>query len=818
MRRWLRILLGLLILLLVAAAAGAVWVRSELRASLPRLDGTRQLTGLHQPVTVTRDALGIPTIRGASREDVARATGFLHAQDRFFQMDITRRRAAGELSELVGALALAIDREIRIHRFRAEAHRAASLLTPRDRAVLEAYTAGVNEGLKSLGASPFEYVLLRKTPQPWRVEDSLLVVLSMFVTLQDTDGSYESTLATMHDLLPPAMLDFLDPRGTEWDTPVTGPSFSVPDVPGADVYDLRSRRGGKPSPAFRPRRPEIADATPNPLVDRWLLGVDKRDGAIGSNNWAVSGRLTANGGAMLANDMHLAIRVPNTWYRAALEWSDSGPEGPPRRMIGITLPGVPALVVGSNTFVAWGFTNTYADWGDIVLLELDPSNPDRYRTPGGWRSFEHHDEIIHVAGQPDQHEAIAWTIWGPVLGPDHRGRPRAYSWVAHSAERLASAVTPFESAHTVEEAFEAANGLGTPGQNMVVADRSGRIGWSIFGAVPRRVGIDGRLPASWADGSRGWNGWLSASEYPRIVDPPDGRIWTANARVVGGDMLAALGDGSYEVGSRARIIRDRLLARDRFTARDMLDIQLDASAGFLARWRELLLSTLTPSAIQGKPDRAALRDILDRGWSGRAQADSAAYRFTRMFRENVSERVIAFVLVECYDADPAFDYTTVRRREGPIWKLVTTKPQHLLDPAFATWDDLLLASVDAIIRLAQDARSGPLSARVWSEYNVTQYRHPLSAGLPFVGRWLDMPHEALPGDLYTPNMHWRANGASERMVVSPGHEADGLMHMPTGQSGHPLSPYYANSHPAWTKGEPTPFLPGPSEHQLTLMP
>jgi penicillin amidase len=743
-------------------------------------------------------------------------------------MDLNRRRAAGELSALVGGRALALDVEIRSHRFRALAGRALSLMAPHDRALLEAYTGGVNGGLASAGAPSFEYVLLRHDPEPWRAEDSLLVVLSMFITLQDTDGSYEAAVGTMRDVLPPQMFDFMISPGTEWDAPVVGQRFSVPPIPGSEIYNLRARRAGKrgielpPSPTDRVQFPTSNSQLPT-LASRilgvgdWELGVDVGEAAaLGSNNWAVSGRLSADGGALIANDMHLSVRVPNIWYRAVLEWPDAANASESHRLIGVSLPGSPAIVVGSNTYVAWGFTNTYADWGDIVLLELDPANPARYRTPHGWRDFERYDEVIKVAGQADRRERVTWTIWGPLLGPDHRNRLRAYRWVAHSAERLATATTPFENARSIDDVFDDANGLGTPGQNIVAVDRDGRIGWSVYGSIPRRAGLDGNVPTSWADGTRGWDGWLTTPEYPRLVDPADGRIWTANARVVDGDMLAKLGDGSYEVGSRATIIRDRLMAQERFTPEDMLRIQLDTRAVFLARWRDLILKTLTPEVIADKRERAQFRDIVERDWDGQASPDSVGYRLTRMFREQVSERVMAFVLAECYESDRSFDHTTLRRREGPIWKLVTEKPMHLLDPQFSSWDELLAAATDTVIERA--ARDGDLKARIWSEYNVTAYRHPLSAGLPLVGRWLDMPLQPLPGDLFTPRVQWGSISASERMVVSPGREAGGIMQMPTGQSGHPLSPFYANSHQAWVKGEKSPFLPGPPVHTLTLTP
>ena len=825
MRRLVRVLILALAALMLAAGVGAVWARAQLRGSLPQLEGMRQLRGLSAPVQITRDDLGIPTIHGATRVDVARATGFLHAQDRFFQMDLARRRAAGELAALVGARAVPLDREIRIHRFRAEAQRAVLLLSTRDRAILDAYTAGVNAGLQALRTPPFEYLLLRQTPAPWALDDSLLVVLSMFVTLQDADGSYEATLATMRDVLPVAMYEFLVPRGSEWDTPLVGEAFTVPPIPGPEVYDLRSRRKEKPQIPNPKSQPTTSDRVDLGFGSRglgfgfWDLGfADREAAAIGSNNFAVSGRLTADGGALIANDMHLGIRVPNTWYRAALEWPDPERPAEPNRLIGVTLPGVPAVVAGSNTHIAWGFTNTYADWSDIVLLDVDPARPNAYRTPHGWRDFERYDEVIAVAGQPNESEPVLWTEWGPLLGPDHRGRPRAYRWVAHSAEQLAVSLTPLESASTVEEAFDVANGVGTPGQNMVVADRSGRVGWSVYGSIPRRVGLDGQLPASWSDGSRGWSGWLTDAEYPRVVDPPDGRLWTANARVVDGEMLAKLGDGSYEIGSRARIIRDRLFSRERFTARDLLDIQLDTSADFLSRWRDLILRTMKEEAIDGRNERGLFRDIVAGEWSGHATPDSAAYRLTRAFREVVSQRVIAFVLSECDEADQSFDYTTVRRRDAAVFKLVTEQPPHLLDPQYATWDEMLVAAVDATIEQAMHDLYGSLRDRVWSEYNVTAYRHPLSGAIPLLGQWLDMPTVPLPGDLYTPRVHSGAVGASERMVVSPGREAEGIMHMPTGQSGHPLSRFYANSHPAWVAGEPTPFLPGPAVYALTLTP
>jgi penicillin amidase len=807
-------LVALLVILglpLAAVVAGVL----ALRGSLPALDGDLELPGLAAEARVERDALGVATVTARDRLDAARATGFLHAQERFFQMDLARRRAAGELAELVGIRALPVDRDTRVHRFRAVAERARDLLATSDHALLDAYTEGVNAGLEALDAAPFEYLILRQTPAPWRQEDTLLVVLSMFLTLQDDDASHEATLGTMRDVLPAGMVEFLAPRGTEWDAPVAGDAFAMPAVPGPDVYDLRTKRRGKPPVALEPQVEQARLERNGRAGLIWQQLDAAAQGAIGSNSWVVSGELTDHGAPLLANDMHLAVRVPNTWYRATLEWTD--PAARRWQLSGVTLPGVPAVVVGSNGHVSWGFTNTYADWGDLVLLDVDPARPMQYLTPDGWRPFDRHEETIRIAGEEPHRETVTWTIWGPVLPHDHKGRPRAFRWVAHDADRLARSLTPLETARSVVEAFDEANGLGAPGQNLLVADAAGSIGWSVYGSIPRRAGLIGRFPTSWADGSRGWNGWLGSDEFPRVIDPASGRLWTANARVVDGRMLDALGDGGYEIGSRATIIRAALAAKARFSARDFLAMQLDTSARFLDRWRGLILETLTDRATDGDAARGAFASVVRDDWSGHASPDSAAYRLTRAFREHVSREVIRFVLAECYEADLEFDYLNVRNREGPIWALVTERPHHLLDPRFESWDDLLLASVDAVI---EETSSLPADLRMqsWASYNVTAYRHPLSAGVPLLGRWLDMPHEPLPGDLFTLRMHWGAAAASQRLIVSPGREDEGMLHMPTGQSGHPLSPFYSNSHEAWVKGEATPLLPGRSVHTLQLVP
>jgi penicillin G amidase len=815
------LVLALAGIVVVSVIAGGVYVRRRLNASLPIQDGTVTLRGLESTVTVSRDSLGIPSIAAASRRDAARALGFLHAQDRFFQMDLQRRQAAGELSALVGARALEADRGMRVHRFRHISQQALARTTAAHRAVLEAYAEGVNDGLNALGAAPIEYLLLRGTPQPWKPEDSLLTVLAMFNTLQGRQSAFEATFGTMADTLPPPLYEFLMARGSEWDAPITGGRFPRPPIPAAGVFDLRNdtQASGQAADHQIARSPdrEITRSPDHQIATfPWLPSLTPDDAAgLGSNNWAVAGTNTADGGALLANDMHLAIGVPNIWYRASIVIAES--TGETWRLNGVTLPGLPSLVVGSNGRVAWGFTNTGGDWSDLVIIEPDPRQPDHYLTPQGSQRFTMVDEPIDVAGgAPDPFQS-KWTVWGPVIRRDHRGREIAQRWVAHDADLLASDVTAPERARTVDDALTMAAGLGIPAQNFVVADSTGRIGWTIAGPIPRRVGFDGSQPTSWADGSRRWDGFLAAAEFPRVVDPPSGRVWTANAPVVESDMLAVIGEGGYADPIRARLIRDRLLALEKARAADMLSIQLDDSALFLDRWRTLLLATLTPAAVQVDERRAEFRRLVETTWNGRADPSSVAYRLVRTFRAHVSREVFGALTAAARRADPDFDFTRAFRSEGPLWPLVVERPMHLLDPQYASWDAQLLAAVDhAIGELT--ISGGRLAEKSWGDFNRAVVTHPLGNALPLLGRWVNMPADPLPGDIYTPRAHSPRAGPSERMVVSPGREHEGIFHMPTGQSGHPLSPHYADQHRAWLTGQPLPFLPGPTVSTLTLVP
>jgi penicillin G amidase len=809
-RRWVRraaIALGVAVaslLLIVLIALG--WFRVQLGRSLPQLRGTVVVAGLAGPVRVERDALGIPTIRGASRMDVARGTGFVHGQDRFFQMDLARRRAAGELSELFGRVTVEVDRATRAHAFRSRAARVVEAADPEDRALLEAYSAGVNAGLASLGAVPFEYLILRVAPGPWTPEDSVLVLASMFFQLQDHQGLREVRNGTLHEAMPGALADFLTAPSHEWETPIAGEPAGPPFIPGPDILDVRSRSLEAPAADVTSGSHERAAND----LDSWLGRAP--DDARGSNNWAVGRRHTAHGGGLVANDMHLGISVPNIWYRASMSWTEGAET---RTAVGVTLPGLPILVVGSNGDLAWGFTNSTGDWSDLVIVEVDAEDETQYRFPGGLRHVELREERLRVKGEEDRVVEVRDTIWGPIVASDHRGRPLALRWVPHDPEGLNLRITGPERARTMSEALDAAREAGIPAQNFVVTDRFGNVAWTIAGRIPRRVGFRGDVPTSWADGRRRWDGWLERGEYPRVVNPPAGRIWTANNRLVDGEMLAAIGDGGYDQGARARQIRDALLETSAATPADMLRIQLDDRAVFLERWRLLAIETLS-TAGESDADLAASRRLLEEQWSGRASVESVGYRVVRTFRARTAELAFAPLVARVREIDPAFPAMLGRAYEGPLWALVEQRPGHLLDPRYASWDELL---VDAMRQtLAALGERGRWSERTWGEANTARIQHPLGRAVPLLSRWLDMPAEPLPGDAHMPRVQGPDFGASQRFAVAPGREHEGYFHMPGGQSGHPLSPHYRDMHRAWVEGEPTPFLSGPAVHELTLTP
>lgn len=830
--------LALLLFALVAVGLGVPW--GLLRGSLPALDGAAALPGLSAPVTVARDALGSVTIKAANETDAMRALGYVHAQERYFEMDLMRRTAGGELAELFGAIALDTDRRHRLHRMRARAVADLDAIAGDRLPQLRAYTEGVNAGLAGLRVRPWPYLLLRQSPRAWTPADSALVGFAMYFDLQDSSNARELALWKLRARLPPALSALLSRDGTRWDAPLAGTARGDAPLPTAAQVDLR-------------RLPAPVDAGPRAIPAK---------GTPGSNSFAVSGALTRDGRAIVADDMHLGLRAPNIWFRARLHYADRRATGGRVDVSGFTLPGLPAVVVGSNTQVAWGFTNSYIDALDWARVR--PCNGAR--AASACDQVTTHRETIAVAGGDAVGLDVEDTAWGPIMHRQPDGTALALRWIAHLRGALNLGLAGFAHARDLDEALVIADRSALPTQNLVIADRGGRIAWRLLGPIALRdAGCGGgslviddardavrpaALPFttpthSAADRSLGSSflrkqessgleqpgtrtpddplrsspmrcaPWpIATATSPLLASPTVDRVWTANARVVDGGALARIGDGGYAFGARARQIRDGLFAKQGFTEYDLLAIQLDDRAVFMAAWWRLLRETAT----QG--NSPALRELADAAarWLGRASIDSAGYRIVRAWRLAVHARIVEG-LTGPARAVPGEDFVMpdLPQFEGVAWPLVMQRPAHLLSRRFATWEALF---EDAAKEVRDELRKqGPLAQRSWGERNTAAICHPLAGAVPLLGRRaLCMPPDPLPGDGAMPRVQGPAFGASERMVVSPGHERDGIVHMPGGQSGHPLSPFWGAGHGDWVRGRPTPFLPATTRHSLRLSP
>jgi penicillin amidase len=792
--RWLRMTLLVVALLAVLGFGGAWWA---MRQSLPQVEGSAEAASLAAAATIERDARGIPVITANSRSDLAYATGYAHAQDRFFQMDLSRRLAAGELAELFGPVAVRQDTRTRRYAFRAVARRVIEAAPAEERAVIEAYARGVNAGLASLAARPWEYLLLRAAPRAWAAEDSVLVVHSMWWQLQASGITAEvdrrrlerAAAAKSSPEAAQALLAFVYAGHSVWDTPNYSADSRCVQAACTENAPVRTQ----PYPELL-RFGTRSDA---PAVE---------SSAPGSNNWAVAGVHTKSGVALIANDMHLDLGVPAVWYPARLRVSGDAAID----VTGVTLPGTPAVAAGSNGHVAWGFTNSYGDFSDVRWGKC--TGPE----------FGVRSEHIKVKGAADVVVEYRDVGYGVVLdGADYahdvaRGECLQAAWVATRPEATNFGLLALERARNVDEVLGIAPGVGIPGQNLVVGDASGRIAWTLLGRVPRGSGPD-RLfgPLEFRD----------ASDHPRIADPPVGRLWTANQRVADGEIEKMLGDdemdvgaGGYDIGARARQIRDGLLGLNApATEADMLAIQLDSRALFVARWRDLLLGLLDAESARD-PSRSEFRELVS-AWAPQQGTVGPGYRLVRTFRSNALNPLWNGLTQGLLGED--FEGRRPGQFEAAGWRLVSEQPPAIAPPpdvnGAATWREYLLSRVDATIQELV-AECGTLAACTYARGNPVAVRHPLSRAVPLLSGLLDMPTRELPGDHHMPRVQDGNFGASERFAVSPGREAEGYLELPGGPSGHPLSPFYRTGFDDWADGKPTPFLPGPPAHKLDLQP
>ena len=799
---------GIMVCLVGTSGAGglATWT---FRSSLPRLDGTVRSSELQNHVTIDRDAQGVPTIHGSSRTDTAYGLGFAHAQDRFFQMDILRRNSGGRLCELVGKAALGRDRSFRKHRFQSLAEEVLAGLPARQRDVLEAYAKGVNHGLRDLKALPFEYLALGVEPKPWSASDSILCMMSMLCDLQPMDAGPELGLGYLKERVPADVYEFLVRPASQWDAALDGSMYPAVPIPPETSFSLRE--------ITRAAQEQKSSDTPSSSAQA-SMPIHDYEFRVGSNNWSVGAKVGRDGKAILASDMHLGLQVPTIWYRAMMKTPSI--DGTVRRLIGVTLPGAPVMVEGSNGSVAWGFTNSTGDFGDVIELKSPDGGKvtDRYQTPEGPKDLERITEEIAFPTGSETYEYV-WSVWGPVV-ETRDGRMFVHKWIGHDPSAFDMNLMEFESAENVEQLMNLANRTGMPNQNVMIVDSQGNIGWTISGRIPKRVGPPPNTPVDWSQGGQ-WLGYLSPSEHPRAYNPPDGRLWTANNRIQGDYFLSVIGDGRYDPGARARQIRDRLYEKDTHDEQSLLDIQLDDEAKFLRHWKERLLTVAdrSPQPVSNELVRYVKTS------SDRASADAVGYRIVHEFRAQVMARIFGTSgsRRDTKRPDAASGMACILRDkpyvamsfEDVAQQLLTDRPMHWLPAEYSTWDALLAdAAKGTEETLTKDQ---PLAEARWGARNRAAIRHPLAMAVPALSGVLNMTDYELAGDNHMPRVQSPSGGASERLVVTPGQEEFGIYHQPGGQCGHPFSPFFSKGYEDWVFGAPSPLLPGKMQHQLVLL-
>ncbi|MEQ9617374.1 MAG: penicillin acylase family protein [Phycisphaerales bacterium] len=773
--RWIVVpCLVLIALLLVALAA----LFATLHGSLPVRGGERTLAGLSDEVRVERDALGIPVIRAATYADAVRAQGYVHAQERYFQMDLSRRFAAGRLAEVLGERLSDQDASQRLYGMQRVARAVLERMPEERRALLEAYASGVNAGLDDLATRPPEYFALMVAPEPWRPSDCVLCAMAMHQNLAFGERS-ERMVAMLRDTLPADIAAFLTPRFTLWDAPLF-------DEPAPELVPM-------PTSAV----PSVASGE---TVASAIVDVPE----YGSNGWAVGGTNTADGRAILANDMHLGLIVPNTWHRVELRT-----EG--RVIAGVSLPGVPGIVVGSNGDVAWGFTNSMGDYQDLVRLVPAPGPGDSYMTPDGPEAYTSREETIRIKGGETRVLSVRETRWGPVVEPLHDGTEVALRWPAIDADRFNMNVLDVWAATSTEEALDVcASWLGPP-QNCMIADRHGDIAWTISGYLPERVGFDGAIPADWSSGEIGW-AVGEQFERPRIVNPDSGFVATANGRTVAAGASAAHG-ANWGNPVRQRRIRDRLREMDSVDERAMLGLQLDTDVTMV--FDSYRAAALEAAGAIDAPRGARARRLIE-AWNGRADLGEPGMSILEAFRRALHKRVIDHLTAPTREAHDGFRYSWFQSDEV-IRRIIEERPANLLPPGVDSWTGVYADAMErALVALKFVERTDEELA--WGRVHRAQIRHPISMAVPQLGFLLDAPDDGLPGHTRAVRAQGPGFGASERLVVSPGRDEQGILHMPTGQVLHPLSDHRMDMHAAWVRGDATPLLAGETVATLRLVP
>ena len=790
---------GALAIVAVLLAAGATWI-SLVWGGRAQRQGEAAIGGLSAPVEVAFDAAGVPYVEAATVEDLAAAQGWLHANDRMTQMGLGRRVVAGRVAEIAGAAAVEVDRHSRTLRFRRTAERMWDSAGEESRRWLGAYARGVNARLAAYRRSPPPGLWLAGAdPEPWTPVDSLGFVLLMADDLSFWEGRPEEE-----------RFGWLRAFGVEATRDLLGGDPHVPDEIVALAQSLPPG-GAEPRAGLDGPAPESRSASP------------------GSNNWALAGERTVSGAPLVANDPHLGLGLPGTWYQVHLR-------APGYSAAGMSIPGVPGVIIGHSAELAWALTNVMLDDHDLFFerIEERPDGSLRVRRGEGWRPVERRRETIRVAGGDDVELELLATDRGPLLPADEALGlpPRSLAWTLYG-DRVEGALRPGDPtsaflalarATSLEEAVRGLGGYDGPAQNIVLADRDGGILWTVLGRVPERTSGDGRLPSpGWAP-EYGWRGLRARDANPSIAQPPDGVLVTANARVVPPGFPFPM-TANYDTPHRAARIRALLAGQPRWDVAATAELQTDVVSLYAL---ELVAAALAPAGVAAPPPAApsppptaspgdaGRAAAMLAGWDGRVAARTAtaepnpAAALAAIFERRLGEEVFGDEAA-AHGLAPLTSRSrllrAVRGEMDPAWfdDVRTPRPEtkgEVVGRALAgAWDE-------AVERWGDDPTRWD-----YDELHTLTLGHPLGS-VPLVGRRFVRGPYAVPGSASTVaafGAKWRGGGMdvtygpSMRMVTDLADLDRTVAILPGGQAGHPWDPRYDDQLPDYLAGRVRPF-------------
>ena len=830
-----KLLIGVVVLAILSSAAGAYYFKIHLPKkiaplSFPQIDGRVQSEGLDGPVDIYRDAWGIAHVYAGTLHDLFFAQGYVHAQERFWQMDTWRHIGSGQLSEMFGESQVETDAFLRTLGWRKTAEAEYELLDEKSKQILNSYSEGVNAYLAnhSGNAVSLEYAILKLlTPDykidPWKPVHSLTWGKAMAWDLRG-NMSEEIERAILLKNLGAERVDELFPAYPE-DHPVivnemmTGIPANAPSTPPTQ-FDV----------------PEdlLAAVEYNNYLLEPMLGA--KNGGIGSNSWVISGNLSATGSPLLANDPHLSSQMPSIWYQIDLQCQPKNAECP-FTVAGFSFAGVPGVIIGHNEDIAWGLTNLGPDVMDLFIEKVNPKNPDQYEANGSWVDFETRTETILLAGRDPQEITIRSTRHGPVIsdvyGPlKNEGDPKdedflpfkensglelpdpyvlALAWTALTPSSPFKAIWGFNTARNWEEFRQAARDFHVPAQNLVYADNKGNIGYQMPGDIPMRKSGDGRYPVPGWTGEYDWEGYIPFEELPSSFNPPEGYIVAANNEVPPRDYPYLI-TSDWDHGYRAQRILDLIKSApgkiDIAYIEGMQADNYDANAEVLV---PLLLSVEAKSATQNEANGY---EIL-RNWDFQAGSDSAAAAIFEATWNHLLLNTFADDLPHRYQPEGGDRWMEVMRQISSEENSYWWDDQSTID-VIESRDFMLEKSFSEGIAELENLQGNDLSQWSWGGVHTVTFRNG-TLGDSGIGLIEDLfnrgPFQTSGGKAILNATGWDTGVSYEvdwlpsmRMIVDLGDLNNSKSMHTTGQSGHAYHPHYIDMAPAWANVDYYPML------------